>query len=326
MARILVTGGAGYVGSHACKALARAGHAPVVFDDLSTGHRAAVRWGPLIVGDLSDRDALAAAFADHAPAAVMHFAARSEVGASVRDPASYWRTNVAGTLALIETALSHGVTRIVFSSTCATYGPARAGALAEDDVQAPSSPYGQTKLAVERMLADFGAAYGMHHVIFRYFNAAGADPDREIGEDHRPETHLIPLVLDAASGRRDAITIFGTDYDTPDGTCIRDYVHVADLARAHVLGLEHLLAGGESLALNLGSGTGHSVREVIAGARRVTGLDIPVTEGARRPGDPARLVSGSARAAEALGWRAERSGLAAMIGDAWAWHQTGKYR
>lgn len=326
MATILVAGGAGYVGSHACKALAQAGHVPVTFDNLVTGHEGAVGYGPFVQGDLLDPAAVEAVFADHRPDAVMHFAAFSDVGPSVTDPGRYWQNNVAGSLALAQAMQRHGVGVIVFSSTCATYGVASGANLTEDDPQAPVNPYGRTKLAVEQMLGDFGVAHGMRSVIFRYFNAAGADPDRQIGEDHRPETHLIPLVLDAASGRRAEITVFGTDYDTPDGTCIRDYIHVTDLADAHVRGLEYLLAGGESLALNLGSGTGHSVRAVIETAGQVTGLKVPVLDGPRRAGDPPRLVSGSARAAEMLGWQPKRSDLATLIGDAWAWHQTGKYR
>ena len=325
MARVLVTGGAGYVGAHACKALAEAGHLPVTFDNLATGWRAAVRWGPLIEGDLLDPEALEAAFAAHAPEAVMHFAALSDVGQSVAEPLRYWRNNAVGSLALIEGALRHGVRAVVFSSTCATYGAARGAALTEDDAQAPVNPYGRTKLAVEHMLRDADAAQGLRSVVFRYFNAAGADPAREIGEDHRPETHLVPLTLQAIAGQRESIAIFGTDYDTPDGTCIRDYIHVSDLAEAHVLGLEHLLAGGGSLALNLGSGSGHSVRAVIAAAEHVTGLAAPAVEAPRRPGDPPRLVSGSARARERLGWHPRRSDLETMIADAWAWHQTGGY-
>jgi UDP-glucose 4-epimerase len=326
MAVVLVTGGAGYVGSHACKALAAAGHEPVVFDNLSTGWRQAVRWGPLVEGDLLDEAALGRAFAAHRPQAVMHFAALSEVGESARQPDRYWRNNLVGSLNLAGAARAHGVQAFVFSSTCATYGAARGDCLAEDDPQAPISPYGRTKLAVEHMLGDFQGAFGLRAAIFRYFNAAGADPAREIGEDHRPETHLVPLVLDAASGRREAITVFGTDYPTPDGTCIRDFVHVADLAEAHVLGLGWLLGGGASLELNLGSGTGHSVRAVIETARAVTGADIPVVEGPRRPGDPPRLVSGSGLAERVLGWRPRRSSLETIIADAWAWHQTGRYR
>ena len=325
MAVVLVTGGAGYVGSHACKALAAAGHEPVVFDNLSTGWRAAVRWGPLIEGDLLDRAALDAAFARHRPQAVMHFAALSYVGDSVARPDLYWRNNVAGSINLAMAAREHGVGALVFSSTCATYGEARGESLTETDPQAPVSPYGATKLAIERMLADFHPAFGLRSVVFRYFNAAGADPEREIGEDHRPETHLVPIVLDAASGRREAITIYGTDYPTPDGTCIRDYIHVADLADAHVRGVEWLLDGGEPLALNLGSGSGHSVRAVIETARRVTGGRIPVIEGPRRAGDPARLVSGSGLAERVLGWRPARSALETIVSDAWAWHQMGGY-
>ncbi len=325
MAVVLVTGGAGYVGAHACQALAAAGHTPVTFDNFSTGWRAAVRFGPAVEGDLLAPGALDAAFETHAPEAVMHFAALSNVGESVRAPELYWRTNVAGSLALLEAMIRHGCPRIVFSSTCATYGEAAGTVLRETDAQAPINPYGRTKLAVERMIGDLGAAHGLTSVIFRYFNAAGADPGRRIGEHHVPETHLIPLVLDAISGRRDKITVFGTDYDTPDGTCIRDYIHVADLADAHLRGVDHLLAGGESLALNLGSGTGHSVRTVIETAARVTGLAVPAEDGPRRPGDPPRLVSGSALAEEALGWRCARSDLATMIADAWGWHQTGGY-
>ncbi|MEM0945326.1 MAG: UDP-glucose 4-epimerase GalE [Pseudomonadota bacterium] len=325
MATILVTGGAGYVGSHACKALAAAGHQPVVFDNLATGWRDAVRFGPLIKGDLLDRGALDAAFAEVEPDAVMHFAALSNVGESVKKPAQYWRNNVTGSLNLAASMEAHGVSAIVFSSTCATYGEARGEALVETDPQAPINPYGRSKLAVEWLLRDMEEAHGIRHAIFRYFNAAGASPDREIGEHHIPETHLIPLTLDAISGRRDRLTVFGTDYPTPDGTCIRDYIHVMDLADAHVRGVEWLLAGGESLALNLGSGSGFSVREVIDTATKVTGTDCPHNEGPRRPGDPPRLVSGSARAAEVLGWQPARSDLSTIMADAWAWHQTGGY-
>lgn len=325
MAVVLVTGGAGYVGAHACKALAAAGHVPVVFDNLSTGWRSAVRYGPLVEGDLLDAAALDAAFVAHRPEAVMHFAALSNVGISVREPGIYWRNNVTGSLGLLEAMVRHGVGAIVFSSTAAIYGAARGEALVETDAQVPINAYGRTKLAVEQMLTDFAGSDGLRRVVFRYFNAAGADPAREIGEDHRPETHLIPLTLQAISGRRERITIYGTDYDTPDGTCIRDYIHVSDLAAAHVLGLERLLAGGESLALNLGSGSGHSVRAVIEAAGRVTGLPVPVEEGARRAGDPARLVSVSHLADQVLGWRRLRSDLDTMIADAWAWHQTGRY-
>lgn len=325
MAVVLVTGGAGYVGSHACKALAEAGHTPVTFDNLSSGWRAAVQFGPLVEGDILDPEALAQAFVSFRPEAVLHFAALSDVGESSRDPERYWKNNVTGSLNLIEAALSNDVRSFVFSSTCATYGNLIGDGFEEDHPQSPVNVYGQTKLAVEHMLKSMDAAHGLRSVVLRYFNAAGADPSRQIGEDHRPETHLIPLVLDAASGRRDAITVFGHDYPTPDGTCIRDYIHVSDLASAHVLGLDWLIDGGESLQLNLGSRTGHSVRDVIDTARRVTGLDVPVIEGERRPGDPPRLVSGSNKASEILRWSPARSSLDEMISDAWGWHQTGKY-
>ena len=325
MATVLVTGGAGYVGSHACKALAHAGHLPVTFDNLATGWRDSVRFGPLVEGDLLDPDAIAAALAAHRPAAILHFAALSTVGESVTQPDLYWRNNVAGSLNLFAAARDAGIGAVVFSSTCATYGDTGGADLSETDPQQPINAYGATKLAVERMLADFEIAFGMRSVIFRYFNAAGADPEGEIGEDHRPETHLVPLVLDAASGRREDITVFGSDYPTPDGTCIRDYVHVCDLADAHVRGLARLLDGGSSLAVNLGSGSGHSVREVIDTAARVTGLVIPVREGDRREGDPPRLVSGSTLAEAELGWTCQRGDLDSIISDAWNWHQRGGY-
>jgi UDP-glucose 4-epimerase len=322
---VLVTGGAGYIGAQACKALARAGYLPVAFDNLSTGHAAAVRFGPLVQGDLRDRAALDAAFAEHAPVAVMHFAALSLVGESMQDPARYWRENVTGALGLFEAARDAGCLRVIFSSTCATYGDQDGVVLTEATPPRPINAYGGSKLAIEQMLRDFGAAFGIRHTIFRYFNVAGADPEGELGEAHEPETHLVPLMLEAIAGRRPALTLHGTDYPTPDGTCIRDYVHVADLAEAHVLGLGRLLAGGESRLYCLGTGTGFSVREVIAAAGQVTNRPVPVVEGPRRPGDATRLVCGSARAAEELGWRAERSTMARMIADAWAWHRAGGY-
>jgi UDP-glucose-4-epimerase GalE len=326
VARVLVTGGAGYVGAHAARALAAAGHEPVVFDNLVTGWREAVRWGPLVQGDLLDGESLDAAFAAHAPDAVMHFAALSNVGISVREPELYWRNNVAGSLALLEAMARHRVARIVFSSTAAVYGaPQAAEPLTENDAEAPINAYGRTKLAVEHMLRDWTAAAGGGFVAFRYFNAAGAEPEHGIGEHHDPETHLIPLALQAVAGRRERLVLHGTDYDTPDGTCVRDYVHVADLADAHLRGLEHLLANRESLVLNLGSGSGHSVRAVIEAAERVTGLSVPVEEGPRRPGDPPRLVSCPGLAAARLGWRPARPGLERMIADAWAWHRGGGY-
>jgi len=324
-ARVLVTGGAGYVGSHACKALKAAGYLPVTYDNLSTGHAAAVKFGPLEQGDLLDRDRLARVFADHRPVAVMHFAALSLVGEAMRQPGLYWRVNVTGALNLIEAALAADCRRFIFSSTCATYGDQDGVVLDEDSHQAPINAYGASKRAIEDMLGDFAASDGLEHVIFRYFNVAGADPEGEVGEAHEPETHLIPLMLQAIDGQRPALTVFGSDYPTPDGTCIRDYVHVSDLARAHVQGLDWLEGGRGSRVFCLGSGKGFSVREVIDHARHVTNLPVPLIEGDRRPGDAARLVSGSRRAVEELGWRPERSTLPQMIADAWAWHRKGGF-
>jgi len=325
MTNILVTGGAGYIGSHACKVLSAGGYTPVTYDNLSTGWRDAVKFGPFEQGDLRDRDRLDQVFTAYRPAAVMHFAALSQVGESMRDPGAYWDNNVAGSVTLFQAAIDAGCMDVVFSSTCATYGDQDNVVLDEDSPQYPVNAYGASKRAIEGMLRDFQVAHAMNHVIFRYFNVAGADPRGEVGEFHRPETHLIPLMLDAIDGKRDALTIFGTDYDTPDGTCIRDYVHVMDLVDAHVLGLQWLEAGRGSRVFNLGTGTGFSVREVIEHSRAVTGRDVPVIEGARRPGDCTRLVSGSSRAETDLGWTPERSTLEHMISDAWRWHQAGHY-
>jgi UDP-arabinose 4-epimerase len=317
---ILVTGGAGYIGSHACKALARAGYLPVVYDNLSRGHREAVRWGPLVEADVADRARLRAAFAEHRVAAVMHFAAFAYVGESVGDPALYYRNNLCGTLALLEAMRESGVGEIVFSSTCATYGTPEAVPIRETAAQYPVNPYGETKLAIERALHWYGEAYGLRSVSLRYFNAAGADPDGEIGEDHAPETHLVPLVLQAALGRRAAIEVYGTDYPTPDGTAIRDYIHVADLAAAHLRAIERLRAGGAGIALNLGTGQGRSVREVIAAAEAVSGRKVPARDAPRRPGDPPVLVADPSLAYATLGWRAEQSSIETIIGTALAWH------
>ena len=319
--KVLVTGGAGYIGAHACKALAQRGFTPVVFDDLSTGWAESVKWGPLVRGDLMDRSAINAALADHRPVAVMHFAALSLVGEAMRDPARYWRVNVGGALNLWEACVAAGVRNVVLSSTCATYGDHDGVLLTEDTPQRPLNAYGGSKLAVEGMLRDFGIAYGIDHVIFRYFNVAGADPEGELGEQHLPETHLIPLMLDAVAGKRPALTVFGTDYPTPDGTCVRDYVHVADLAAAHVLGLRRLLDGKGGGTYCLGTGRGFSVREVIEASRGVTNREVPVILGERRPGDAASLVMSSCRAISELGWEPQHSSLRKMIGDAWAWAQ-----
>ncbi len=325
MSKILVTGGAGYIGSHACKALAAAGYTPVTFDNLDTGWRDAVKFGPFEEGDLMNRARLDAVFAAHEPVAVMHFAALSQVGESMSDPGRYWRVNVLGSLNLIEAAVAAGCRDIVFSSTCATYGDQDGVTLDETSTQQPINAYGASKRAIEEMLAHFETAHGLRHVIFRYFNVAGADPEGEVGEFHQPETHLVPLMLQAIDGQRPALTVFGTDYDTPDGTCIRDYVHVCDLVEAHVLGLRWLEAGKGSRVFNLGTGSGFSVREVIEASRAVTNQPVPFEEGPRRAGDATRLVSGSTRARVELGWQPQRSNMSQMITDAWRWHRSGHY-
>lgn len=323
---ILVTGGAGYIGSHACKALAKAGFTPVTFDNLSTGWRDAVRFGPLVEGDLTDRDALDRVFAEYRPKAILHFAALSRVDEAMSKPGLYWRNNVLGSLNLIEAAVAHECLDFVFSSTCATYGDQDNVVLDESTPQMPLNAYGGSKQAVEQILRDFGVTHGLRHVVFRYFNVAGADPEAQVGEFHRPETHLVPIVLDAVAGVRDGVTVYGTDYPTPDGTCVRDYVHVSDLVDAHILGLRWLQDGKGSRVFNLGTGTGFSVREVIDAARRVTNRDVPTTLGARRAGDAVKLVSGSTRAEEELNWQPKKSTMAQMIEDAWRWHQVADYR
>ncbi len=325
MTHVLVTGGAGYIGSHACKALKSAGYVPVTYDNLVTGWRDAVKFGPFEHGDLLDRARLDRVFADYRPVAVVHFAALSQVGEAMAEPGRYWRNNVEGSLTLIEAAVAAGCLDFVFSSTCATYGEHDNVVLDEETPQMPLNAYGASKRAIEDILRDFQAAHGLRHVIFRYFNVAGADPEAEVGEFHRPETHLVPLMLDAIDGKRDALTVYGTDYDTPDGTCIRDYVHVCDLVDAHVLGLEWLRDGCGSRVFNLGTGSGFSVREVIDHSRSVTNREVPFVIGPRRGGDCTKLVSGSVRAETELGWTPARSTLDRMIADAWRWHRTGHY-
>ncbi len=325
MSNILVTGGAGYIGSHACKALKAAGHTPVTFDNLITGWQDAVKFGPFESGDLRDRARLDQVFAKYRPGAVMHFAALSQVGEAMAQPGRYWANNVTGSLTLIEAAVAAGCLDFVFSSTCATYGDHDNVVLDEDTAQHPLNAYGASKRAIEDILRDFEAAHGLRSVIFRYFNVAGADPDGEVGEFHRPETHLVPLLLDAIDGRRDALTVFGTDYHTPDGTCIRDYVHVCDLVDAHVSGLKWLEQGRGSRVFNLGTGSGFSVREVIDQSAGVTNREVPIVIGPRRAGDCTRLVSGSLRARRELDWTPGRSNLKTMIADAWRWHQSGGY-
>lgn len=321
---ILVTGGAGFIGSHACKALARAGYQPVVYDDLSNGLIDAVRWGPLEGGALADPARLAAVFAQYRPVAVLHFAAFIEAGLSVREPARFYENNVAGTLSLLRAMEQAGCDRIVFSSTAAIYGDPLQTPIREDHPLHPVNPYGRSKLMVENILADQAAAKGLRVAVLRYFNASGADPEGELGENHQPETHLIPLVLQAALGQRPEIAIFGSDYDTPDGTCIRDYVHVADLADAHVLALRRLLADGDNLTANLGTGTGFSVAQVVAAVESVTGLPVPVRRTGRRPGDPAILVADNRRALADLGWQPRFPEISDHIRHAAAWMQRQK--
>ena len=316
--KILVTGGAGFIGSHACKALAKHGHVPITYDNLSRGHREAVKFGPLEIGDTADKERVREVLQRHQPGAVMHFAAFIEVGESVEQPLLYYRNNVGGSVGLLETLFEFGPLPFVFSSSCAIYGLPEQVPIGEDHPQRPINPYGFSKLIVERMLADLGTSHHLPWAAMRYFNAAGADPGGEIGEAHSPETHLIPLVLKAASAGS-PIQIFGTDYDTPDGTCIRDYVHVMDIAEAHVRALDHLLAGGAGGAFNLANSAGYSVKDVIAAAERVCGHRIPVKEAARRAGDPPALIGSAVRARDVLGWSPTRSDLDVQIADAWTW-------
>jgi UDP-glucose 4-epimerase len=313
---ILVVGGAGYIGSHTVRALEERGVEVLVVDDLSTGHRQGLR-SPLVECSLGDREGLAAVFREHRPRSVVHFAAKCYVGESVEEPAKYYLENVHYSWCLLEAMRAAECSEIVFSSTCATYGDPVEMPMTEGHPQVPISPYGKTKLHIEHMLQDYARAYGLRFAALRYFNAAGAAQDASLGERHDPETHLIPLVLQTALGQRPEILIFGDDYDTPDGTCIRDYVHVEDLARAHLAALGRLQQGAEAIACNLGTGQGFSVREVIETARRVTGRDIPARVVERRAGDPPRLVSGGSVAAELLGWRAERADIADIVADAW---------
>lgn len=321
---ILVTGGAGYIGSHAVLALQDAGYEVVILDNLVYGHRELVETVlkvELIEGDIGNRELLDQIFKSREFAAVMHFAAYAYVGESVSHPAKYYRNNVVGTLTLLEAMCDAGIKNFVFSSTCATYGVPEQIPVVENQRQQPINPYGMTKLMVEHILDDFDHAYGLKSVRFRYFNAAGADPEGRLGEDHSPETHILPLVLLTAMGKRESISVFGTDYDTPDGTCIRDYIHVTDLAQAHVLGLEYLLKGGNTDVFNLGNGQGFSIREVIEAARVVTGRPIAVTLADRRPGDPPILVGSGEKAKRILGWQPEYADLKTILAHAWQWHQ-----
>ena len=306
---ILVTGGAGFIGSHTCKQLLREGFRPVVFDDFRTGNRGAVKYGPLVVGDVLDSAALTQALRDYTPAAVIHFAASAYVGESVEDPAKYYRNNVVGTLSVLESCRAAGVNKVIFSSSCATYGAPELLPIKETTPQVPISPYGRTKLIGEQMLDDFSLAYGLKFVALRYFNACGADPDGELGEWHTPETHLIPRALLAAYGKIAELQIFGDDYETVDGTCIRDYVHVSDLARAHVMATRYLLKFGTNLKVNLGTGVGASIRDVLRAVEAVTGHKVPTKFKPRRTGDPSSLFADASLASEMLGFQAEMSDL-----------------
>jgi UDP-glucose-4-epimerase GalE len=320
--RVLVTGGAGYIGSQTAKALARAGHEGVVLDNLVTGHREAVKWGPFIEGDLDDKELLAKIFKEHRIEAVIHFAASLLVGESVKNPQKYFWNNVVNTLLLLDAMKAGGVKPIVFSSSAAVYGNPEKVPITEDHPMSPVNPYGDSKLCMERAIRWYGVAYGLRGVALRYFNAAGADLEGELGEEHDPESHLIPLVVKAALGQRPNVEVYGTDYPTPDGTAIRDYIHVVDLADAHVRALEYLAGGGKSTQLNLGTGEGHSVREVVAGVGKNCGGPVPAKDAPRRAGDPAVLVADPSRARQVLGWQPQYSDLDTIIQSAWKWHSS----
>ena len=318
---VLVTGGAGYIGSHTCKELASSGLVPVSLDNLVYGHREFVQWGPFVQGDIADGRHLDELFAEYRFAAVIHFAAFAYVGESVQDPGKYYRNNVAGTISLLEAMRRGGCSDIIFSSTCATYGMPDADLIGEETRQEPINPYGRGKLMVETILQDYQAAYGIRHGILRYFNAAGADPEGDVGERHDPETHLVPLAIKAALGQGGPLTVFGSDYPTPDGTAIRDYVHVSDLADAHVRALHFLRREQASVVCNLGTGCGSSVQEVVDTIARVCGREVPLRRGGRRAGDPPRLVAAVGRARELLDWTARRSAIETIVADAWRWHE-----
>jgi UDP-arabinose 4-epimerase len=317
---VLVVGGAGYIGSHTAKYLKGHGFSPVVYDNLSRGNKWAVRWGPLEEGDISDKQVLLRVMLKYRPIAVMHFAAFAYVGESVKDPSAYYRNNVSGTLALLDAMREAGIDKLVFSSTCAVYGVPETLPITEDFPRQPINPYGAGKLMVERILEDYGKAYGLKHASLRYFNAAGADPENEIGESHSPETHLLPLAIEAGLGRGRGLTVFGRDYPTHDGTCIRDYVHVWDLAQAHHLALAYLLGGGSSDCFNLGNESGHSIGQVIEAISRKAGKPLPVVYEGRRPGDPPALVGSAAKAKSVLGWKPAWANLQDIVETAWNWH------
>ena len=322
---ILVTGGAGYIGSHTNKELHKRGYQTVVYDNLVYGHKESIKWGTLEIGDLSDKERLESVFKNYPIEAVIHFAAYAYVGESVTEPAKYYNNNVCNTINLLDIMRKYNVNYIIFSSTCATYGIPEKMPITEDMPQNPVNPYGATKKMVERILEDYYKAYGLHYCCLRYFNAAGADPDGEIGESHTPETHLIPLILDAASGKRESISIFGTDYPTEDGTCIRDYIHVTDLADAHIRALEYLKQGGESTCFNLGNGNGDSVRHVIEVVKQVTGKEFKVKEEKRRAGDPPVLIGSAEKAEKVLGWKPKYAEIETIVEHAWKWHENKEY-
>lgn len=321
MSKILVVGGAGYIGSHMVWLLGQKGVDVVTLDNLSSGHRDAVKHGRFVHGDIADRLVLDKVFSENRFDAVMHFASFIQVGESVQDPAKYYQNNVANTLNLLNAMRAHNVQRFIFSSTAAIFGEPQYSPIDEKHPRQPINPYGRSKLMIEQALADYDHAYGLKSVCLRYFNAAGAHPDALLGERHDPETHLIPLVLQAASGRRREITVFGRDYDTADGTCVRDYIHILDLAEAHWLALEYLDQGGSTTAFNLGNGAGYSVEEVIRTVSRVTGKEVPVVDGARRDGDPAQLVADSSRIKSELGWVPAYADLDRIVEHAWAWEK-----
>jgi len=319
--RVLVTGGAGYIGSHTAKALAHAGFEPIVYDNLSEGHRWAVKWGPLVEADLSDRQRLEQTIRQYSISAVVHFAAHAYVGESMREPRRYFQNNVSSTLVLLETLLDAGIGTMVFSSSCAVYGVPEVTPIPESHPKRPVSPYGDSKLFIERVLEWYGLAYGLRSACLRYFNAAGADPEGELGELHHPETHIIPLVIETALGRRSKVEIFGIDYPTVDGTAIRDFIHVSDLADAHVAALNQLLGGGLGFAANLGTGRGVSILEIIRAVEAYSGVSIDAHPGPRRPGDPSALVANPSAARSLLGWHPKRSTLDEIISSAFEWHQ-----
>lgn len=321
---ILVTGGAGYIGSHTCKALRQAGFIPVCYDNLVYGHPSSVKWGPFVEGDIFDTKLLHQVLSQYRPAAIMHFAAFAYVGESVTDPGKYYRNNVAGTINLLEAMRYCECSRIVFSSTCATFGNPGKLPIDENMPQQPLNPYGWSKLMIERILADYDKAYNFRHIILRYFNAAGADLEGDIGELHSPETHLIPLAIFAALGRTGPLTIFGNNYNTPDGTAVRDYIHVSDIAYAHIQALEHLLSTTESDAFNLGTGSGTSVREILNSVAKISGAKVPVISGERRAGDPPALIAGASKATLVLKWKPEFTDIDDIIATAWKFHSERK--